>query len=431
MDAIGLYYPYFHVRDDSWLKQAALYLPKVARIHPPDHPYHDSPTAKVLRDELDFLFDIDPAPYSEEVVQALEALMQQEREQLLRLYAIPGRRTREFRIDREGVGPFAWLHESQAGAGGLHRWHDSFPEMTVFSRGSYQRCGPITWIGMHPRIVSVYSRALVERIARANDLTPVTDDPRFFGTPNWSVDDLTEALLDWQGPTGDSRIWPDGLTNWTRHYSDWRGHDPAEPLFVPENAPAVGAYACAALKVILPESIEHIPAQDIVRARLRLADEFEAFCAHLNDLGREFARLDTLTDPGVVQARIDAMVNRNLTRPLRDLERGLRSLGLKPAREVMALKSLELPALGALGAHAMNLSPVLGAGGVVAVQLVASVRTARKTAAEQRQSAAGYLLGLRGELKPALRFLEALGRNPTRPSPGRRVRFGFLRRHHD
>jgi hypothetical protein len=32
---IALYYPYIHIRDDNWLKAAALYWPRIARLAPP------------------------------------------------------------------------------------------------------------------------------------------------------------------------------------------------------------------------------------------------------------------------------------------------------------------------------------------------------------------------------------------------------------
>ena len=40
----GLYYPYFHVRDERWLKVAALYWPKIVRIVPADYQTRDSDT---------------------------------------------------------------------------------------------------------------------------------------------------------------------------------------------------------------------------------------------------------------------------------------------------------------------------------------------------------------------------------------------------
>src|SRR5580700_11419841 len=54
----GLYFPYIHVRDDAWLKIAALYWPSVRRLVPFGYVKHDSPTAQlffdaeILRDEV-------------------------------------------------------------------------------------------------------------------------------------------------------------------------------------------------------------------------------------------------------------------------------------------------------------------------------------------------------------------------------------------
>jgi hypothetical protein len=60
MPDIALYYPYTHVRDQAWLKAAALYLPKLALIAPPGYPLKLSRAAEVLRDELGFLVNVDP-----------------------------------------------------------------------------------------------------------------------------------------------------------------------------------------------------------------------------------------------------------------------------------------------------------------------------------------------------------------------------------
>ena len=54
----GLYFPFIHVRDDDWLKTAALYWPSIRRLVPRRYPKHDSPTARtfsdagILRDEV-------------------------------------------------------------------------------------------------------------------------------------------------------------------------------------------------------------------------------------------------------------------------------------------------------------------------------------------------------------------------------------------
>ena len=58
MPDIALYYPYTHIRDEAWLKAAALYLPKLALLAPDRYPRRLSRTADVLRAELGFLVDV-------------------------------------------------------------------------------------------------------------------------------------------------------------------------------------------------------------------------------------------------------------------------------------------------------------------------------------------------------------------------------------
>jgi hypothetical protein len=59
---IGLYYPYIHIRDEQWLKLAALYWPRLARVLPHDFPVPDSETVRTLVDELDFIMPVEPGP---------------------------------------------------------------------------------------------------------------------------------------------------------------------------------------------------------------------------------------------------------------------------------------------------------------------------------------------------------------------------------
>jgi hypothetical protein len=50
MDKPALYFPYVHIRDDEWLKAAALYWPSVRRLVPHGYAKHDSATAQVFVD---------------------------------------------------------------------------------------------------------------------------------------------------------------------------------------------------------------------------------------------------------------------------------------------------------------------------------------------------------------------------------------------
>jgi hypothetical protein len=60
LPVMGLYYPYVHFRDERWLKLAALYWPRMARIVTPGYPTHDSELVRRLNDELGFVVDVSP-----------------------------------------------------------------------------------------------------------------------------------------------------------------------------------------------------------------------------------------------------------------------------------------------------------------------------------------------------------------------------------
>ncbi|MFF4398613.1 hypothetical protein [Streptomyces sp. NPDC001480] len=45
---MGLYYPYIHFRGEQWLKLAALYWPRIARVVPDGYTVRDSRTTAIL-----------------------------------------------------------------------------------------------------------------------------------------------------------------------------------------------------------------------------------------------------------------------------------------------------------------------------------------------------------------------------------------------
>jgi hypothetical protein len=57
---MSVYYPYIHIRDERWLKVAALYWPRMVRIVSPDYPTRNSQLVQILRDELGFILDQPP-----------------------------------------------------------------------------------------------------------------------------------------------------------------------------------------------------------------------------------------------------------------------------------------------------------------------------------------------------------------------------------
>jgi hypothetical protein len=71
----GLYYPYVHFREERWLKMAALYWPRLARIVPPGFTVHDSEIVRRLAEELDFTIDLNPGPAISSVAPAFRAAL--------------------------------------------------------------------------------------------------------------------------------------------------------------------------------------------------------------------------------------------------------------------------------------------------------------------------------------------------------------------
>ncbi|WP_369394935.1 DUF6236 family protein [Streptomyces sp. CG1] len=322
---------------------AALYLPRLARVRPPTYPTPQSETAYVLDSELGFFIDVDPSPHASSVSSDFETLLRREMPALEQGYGLRTFLPPDFVPDRT-IDGCSW-----AARRGLHRFygHDErlgwvlsnlMPsydlidllrerELAAIGRHIGERWG---WVGMHPRLISVYSCALASRIAEANDLRLVTDDPVLQSLPShWTVDQLADALL-------------------APHVANCRADD------------VRGLYVMAAIELVVPNDLSQVPPQAIVKARKKLDDEFTAFRSELEELEGEFTRLAAVASPEI--------------------------------------KSLELPAVAALAAHAVDLNPAIGASSVIAAQLVSATISARRNRREQRRSAPGYLLSLRQEL---------------------------------
>jgi uncharacterized protein DUF6236 len=379
MPDIAIYYPYTHVRDEGWLKAAALYWPKLAVIALSAHPAHLSRTARVLRDELGFFVDVEPHYQAEDVGTEFISFADRHGAGLRRRYAY----LRDLPPSELAAGPpdtaGSWhMYGDRYDVGGVG-WVNLFklsPQLAgvLVERGIGRLSKDGLWVGMHPRLADVYVAALADRLARANQMAAITDQPRMYGTLNgWNMETLAQVLL---SDDTDARL--------PRH----------------ETEEVAALYAAAAISTVVPRGLGGVPAERIVQARRALANEFDAFRAHLDSLTEQFSEMAQIESPEILQARLELLVERDLRRPTADLKRGLRRLGLEPARAVLGLKSLELPAVAATAVTGIGVPVAVGQAGLVAAQMVASSVHAHHVAQQQRLSAAGYLLGLRKELNP-------------------------------
>lgn len=379
MPDIALYYPYTHVRDDAWLKAAALYLPKLALLTPPGYPFRLSHTAEVLRGELGFLVGADPSQRAHGMATEFLELLNRNASALAAKYAWQAF-PEEFHQIVGPDGDRCYTPESEV-VHGDHRveWIHVGKVSPELLNGLIEAKLGIAnanrmWVALHPRLGAVYLAALANRVARANRMPVVTDQAQSYGALNgWEIDTLARVLL-----------------------ADEDDHCP--PTRPAEEISAV--YAALAIQAVVPAGLESLPVERIVQTRRKLAPEFDAFCGYLDSLSTQFAEFEQIEDPAVLSARLEIMLGRDLLRPIEDLKRGLRRLGFQPAGAVLAMKTLELPAVAAAAASGIALPAAAGQAGMAAAQLIAAGVHARQAAEQSRRSAAGYLLGLRGQLSP-------------------------------
>ncbi|HXL92839.1 MAG TPA: DUF6236 family protein [Streptosporangiaceae bacterium] len=379
MPDIALYYPYTHIRDEAWLKAAALYLPKLALIAPPGYPLKLSRVAQVLRDEVGFLVNVDPERRTRAVAMEFLELIRRDAETFTARFAWPSEFPAELYEIVGDHGDRCWTTPSYHRCDPQVEWvHIGKVNPELTSTLISMRLGVPnhneTWLALHPQLGSVYLSALADRIAQANDIPVITDQPHAYGALNgWDIDTLARILLS-------------------------KDDDKPAASRPAEGIPAL--YAALAIEAVVPDGLADIPVEKIIQARRTLAAEFNAFTTHLDTLAEQFTILAHVEDPAILRARLQVLLDRDLRQPMAQLERGLRQVNLEPGRAVLGMKTLELPSVAAAAASGVGLPVAAGQAGLVAAQFIASTLQGRQIAAERRKSAAGYLLGLQRELTP-------------------------------
>lgn len=195
MRDIALYYRHIHVRDDAWLKAAALYWPKMARLTPAGYPKYDSHTARKLADELNFFLNINPKQHAPRVANQFCDFVRQNRQALQSRYSVPDDEDPDGPYERDGE----LLHRAGGTIATLHWIH--LDKVTWQLRDELLGSGlgvevRGNWIAVKPELATVYAAALADVVARDNDLAVVTDEPEVHGTLNgWDVSTLARVLL--------------------------------------------------------------------------------------------------------------------------------------------------------------------------------------------------------------------------------------------
>ncbi|PJE96426.1 hypothetical protein CUT44_18150 [Streptomyces carminius] len=398
----GLYHPYFHVRDDRWLKAAALYWPRIVRMVPEDYATRDSETVKVLTGELGFVERLSPgasvasvAPRFLELVSGhADALrprlgVGQEDAARLRHAARPG---------GPGPGP-------GPAPGAVH--HDQLrPEvvdalvdagLAVRGRIDLSHEADRRWVVMDERLVAVYTSVPAEDVAAANRLQLTTDRPHAYAVANgWSADRIAEALLDGFGPVGPGTP------------------DPGNPeAAAPERGTELAQrVALLALNLVVPEHLDRVPVQRIVALRRRHEREFLEFGRAVDQAAAELSELAGISDPRILEQYLRDEVESRFALPLKALRRHLQELRLGAATMAVNVRT-QLPATLTLAGGAWLAGQPVVAGTTATALGLLTVRQSTRQQKEELLGAAGpasFLLHARGELGERKLLARTLGR---------------------
>ena len=274
MATFALYYPLM-VPHDGWLEMAALYWPKVACIRPRGVDIEETHLGRVLRDELDFLVDVDPAAAAAEVGQRFLTVLQQLEPELDRFPYFGVRRPSDVATVRWGKtgtleDEVRWWNGYVHPAKISEQVREAFLALGL-AHTTEDRFAP--WLVMEDRLSYVYMCALAEELARRDALQPVTDFRSFYeAASNWSPERIASALL----------------------------HPDARLASSPQVADAIGLLA---VRAVTPDSLSYLPPEKLVEIRRRYHAEFRAFHRELEaaaeELGEQFSEI---RDTAVLEA---------------------------------------------------------------------------------------------------------------------------------
>lgn len=349
----GLYYPYTNFRDDRWVKLAALYWPKLARLVPPDHRTGDSDVTRALNDELDFLVDLSASEVRPAVAVSFRA----------RLDGVPPHRLARWRIDvdvarllvdgtrhefeltaeaRPPDGPVPPLRE-------FVLMHPADFDPALLARLVDERFAvllPTGWYAVEPEVGWWYRCLFTDAQAARNRLVPTTD-------------------------------------SLTAHA--------AMASFVPDATDVLGArFGLLAVSSVVPKNLDDVPVATIVTARREFGGEFDRWRRHVDAVGARLAEeLRDVEDPAVVDGHLTRAVNAVAGQPVAALRRGLAALGIETTLTAIGTK---FPVQSGLLARVMP--PIAAAAGAAAG--VVSLRQGARPKARARMAASSaYLLGVR------------------------------------
>lgn len=381
---IGLYFPYFHFPDDSWVKISALYWDKMYRIVPGHYETRrDTDLVKVLSNKEDasssFVSNLHPEAHhndlSEIGIQFIK-LIENHTDELVKYYGIEKRdmwQVNEYtaRSSPDSDTRLAYIYNAK-----IHYELGGVLESRGLGTSRLSNAQGGDWIGMHPRLANVYMSALAEKLASQAQAHPVTDDTiNYFAVTGFTFDRLAQVLLN------KSKVIK------------------ASPTMEELEA----RLATIAVKAVMPKDIDKVSIDQILKLREKYSGQFGKFQDFIQKTIEQLPFLENMPGEEYVNLHLEAEYKKSVKPKIEELDEILNSIGIETIPTILNME-VKVPALlgsGALLAGAFTLNPILGSTAAVAMGLAKIIGDKRKLIREEiKKSDVAYLMNIRNDLTP-------------------------------
>jgi hypothetical protein len=295
---MAVYYPYIHIRDERWLKVAALYWPRIVRIVSPDYPTRDSRLVELLISELGLIVDHPPDGAARDVVAPFEAFVE----------GLGPTALRRMRVRKESgqLGPerLALPHPPAvfkgadyiAGEPIVPALGHSSPEWTASDTAGVHRSevnpdladkligaglampARGDWLAMNPVLAWLYKCRLTEEFALRNNLVPATDQMPAHAVMGGPIDiaSLTARVF--------------------------RTH---------KSADFQAGFGLLSIDAVIPRNLDQVPVEKIVEIRHRFSAEFGRWRQYVDAIAAELeTQLQNIDSPKILNAYLEDAVQR-------------------------------------------------------------------------------------------------------------------------
>ncbi|MCI0439281.1 MAG: DUF6236 family protein [Chloroflexi bacterium] len=350
----------------------------MGRIVPQAYPTHDSDTVHWLSEDTNFVVNFAPDYLdTHNVAEQFSLLLNEHENELRARYSVTNRDNwlaDPFTASSapEGTDPrLAYVYSDKM-------WQDlerALLDTSLALKGRSQFGGgelDDRWLGMHPRLASVYMSALADEMASHHGLYPVAANPLdHLASNGCTIERLAQALLDDMHIKGES---------------------------LADNE-VEAQMATVALSAVMPRNIADVSMERIVEFRNKYTHErgyfqdyIQEFVGELSQRIRGARSLDSLA------MHLENEYAHGLERQLDDIRRRLNSLGIDTVKSVMNIQVTTPTYLQAAGDQAT----AIASSGIFALSAFAAIRDVRINMREEiRSTPAGYLLLVEENIAPA------------------------------